>query len=176
MAITDFSLFDPSLSHELLVNVDAAEGDKLVAYKDTLGNWTCGRGHLMPPAAPGQSWEGFTVIQSTSDKWFNVDLLRAASYASKLPEWPKCDTQARKDGLIEICFNMGSNKWQHFVNTRAAIEKQDWQGVYDGLKDSLWATQVGWGYFEDGKPKRAQRIANQFLTGDYNVASDNVSS
>ena len=51
MAITNETALDPSIDRRLAVDVDAAEGDKLVAYQDTLGNWTCGRGHLMPPPA-----------------------------------------------------------------------------------------------------------------------------
>jgi GH24 family phage-related lysozyme (muramidase) len=164
--VTDYSYLDPSIDHRLADDIAAAEGNRLVAYEDSTGNWTCGRGHLMPPAAPGRSWAGFTVIQSTSDRWFCQDLLNAIAFAKKWPEYPKCDTQARINALCEIAFNMGG-KWGQFVHARAAIEAQDWQKVHDELLSSLWATQVGIGTFPDGKPKRATRIANQFLKGEY---------
>jgi GH24 family phage-related lysozyme (muramidase) len=164
--VTDYSFLDPSIDRRLAADIDASEKNELVAYADTLGNWTCGRGHLMPPAAPGRSWAGFTIIQSTSDSWFNRDLLDAIALAKKWAEYPKCDTQARVNGLCEIAFNM-AGKWGQFVHARAAIEAQDWQKVHDELLNSLWATQVGVGTFPDGKPKRATRIADQFLKGEY---------
>lgn len=120
----------------------------------------------MPPAAPGRSWEGFTIPQSTSDGWFNTDILRAMSFAQKWAEFPKCDTRARVNGLYEISFNMGG-RWGQFVHARAAMMEQNWQEVHDQLLNSKWATQVGTGTYPDGKPKRATRIANQFLKGEY---------
>ena len=56
MAITSETVLDPSIDRRLAIDIDASESDRLMAYQDTKGNWTCGRGHLMPPAAPGRSW------------------------------------------------------------------------------------------------------------------------
>lgn len=164
--ITADTVLDPRIPTRLAVDVDASEKDELTAYRDSLGNWTIGRGHLMPPTAPGLSWEGFTIIQSTSDRYFNGDLLDAMAFTERLPEFQKCDTEARKNGLYELCFIM-HGKWEQFHNTRAAMTEQNWQGVHDGLLDSLFAREVGTGYYSDGKPKRATRIALQFLTGNY---------
>jgi GH24 family phage-related lysozyme (muramidase) len=155
--VTDYSFLDPSIPRQLAVDIDAAEADKLTAYQDSLGNWTIGRGHLMPRAAPGRSWEGFTIIQSTSDRFFNGDLLDAMRLASKWPEFPKCDTECRQNALREIAFNMGG-RWGTFIHARAAIEAQNWQEVHDQLLNSAWAGQVH---------GRATRIANYFLTGEY---------
>jgi GH24 family phage-related lysozyme (muramidase) len=162
VAITADTVLDPSIPHRLAVDVDAAEDDRLVAYKDSLENWTCGRGHLMPPAAPGRSWEGFTVIQSTSDRWFCQDLLNAIALARKWSEFAQCDTDARQNALYEIAFNLGG-KWEQFVNTRKALAEQNWLAVHDHLLASLWARQVG---------RRAIRIANQFLNGSYDEVAD----
>lgn len=153
----NFDALDPSISHQLAINLDAAEADELVAYQDTLGNWTIGRGHLLPPHAPGATWKGFTIIQSTSDRFFNGDILIAVKYAQSLPEWGKLDTQNRKDADCELAFNM-SHRWgNQFAPTRALIAAQDWQAVHDHLLGSLWAKQV-----KDG---RATRVANMFLNG-----------
>jgi len=164
MTITNETVLDPTIDRRLAVDLDAAESDKLTAYLDTEGNWTCGRGHLMPRPAPGRSWEGFTVIQSTSDKWFVTDILNAVQLAQKWPEFQKCDTDCRRNALYEIAFNM-SSRWGTFVHARAGIEAQDWQKVHDELLNSEWAKQVQ----PDGldKPGRATRIANYFLTGEY---------
>ena len=155
--MTDYSFLDARIDVRLATDIDAAEADKLTAYQDTLGNWTIGRGHLMPPAAPGRSWAGFTIIQSTSDRYFNGDLLDAIKLAQGWHEYLSCDTDCRRNALEEIAFNMGG-KWATFVHARAAIAAQDWQTVHDQLLDSLWAKQVG---------HRANRIAGYFLTGQY---------
>lgn len=164
MAITDETVLDPSIDRRLAVDLDAAECDELTAYLDTLGNWTCGRGHLMPRPAPGRSWEGFTIIQSTSDRWFTTDILAAMALARKWAEYSKCDTVCRQNALYEIAFNMGG-RWGEFVHTRAAIEKQDWQAVHDGLLDSKWAKEVQPRGLD--RAGRATRIANYFLIGVY---------
>jgi lysozyme len=161
--VTDYSFLDVSIDRRLAHDVDLAEGNKLDAYVDTTGNWTCGRGHLMPPAAPGRSWAGFSVIQSTSDRWFNEDLLSAVALAQKWPEFAKCDTAARQNALCEIAFNLGG-KWGQFHHAREAMMQQDWQTAHDQMLASLWAKQVG---------KRATRLAQYILTGQYpDVASN----
>jgi GH24 family phage-related lysozyme (muramidase) len=170
MTITDETVLDPSIDRRLAVDIDAAEQDKLVAYQDTRGNWTCGRGHLMPQAAPGRSWAGFTIIQSTSDMWFSTDIMNAMRLASKWPEFASCDTQCRKNALTEIAFNMGG-KWAQFQPTRDAITAKDWPTVHNHLLASLWAKEVQpHGVFDASGvelPGRATRIAGYFLTGEY---------
>jgi GH24 family phage-related lysozyme (muramidase) len=164
MAITNETVLDPSIDRRLAVDLDAAERDELTAYLDTRGNWTCGRGHLMPPPAPGRSWEGFTVPQSTSDRWFCTDILNAMHLASRWDEFASCDTACRQNALYEIAFNMGG-KWEQFGPTRAAVKAKEWQTVHDHLLASLWAKEVQPDGFD--KPGRATRIANYFLTGEY---------
>jgi GH24 family phage-related lysozyme (muramidase) len=164
MAITNETVLDPSIDRRLAIDIDASESDRLVAYLDTRGNWTCGRGHEMPRPAPGRTWEGFTVIQSTSDLWFCTDIMNAMRLASRWDEFESCDTDCRKNALTEIAFNMGG-KWEQFGPTRAAVKAQEWQTVHDHLLGSLWAKEVQ----PEGldKPGRATRIANYFLTGEY---------
>jgi GH24 family phage-related lysozyme (muramidase) len=164
MTITNETVLDPSIDRRLAVDLDAAERDELAAYLDTRGNWTCGRGHLMPRPAPGRSWEGFTVPQSTSDRWFCTDIMNAMRLASRWPEFESCDTECRKNALTEIAFNMGG-KWEQFAPTRALITAKNWQGVHDHLLASMWAKEVQPDGFE--KPGRATRIAKYFLTGEY---------
>jgi GH24 family phage-related lysozyme (muramidase) len=164
MAITNDTMLDPSIDRRLAVDLDAAESDKLVAYLDIVGNWTCGRGHLLPRPAPGRSWENFEVSQTTSDRWFNDDILAAMRLAQKWPEFPSCDTDCRRNALYELAFNLGG-RWETFVHARAAIQVKDWRVAYNELLDSAWAKQVQPGGLD--KPGRATRIANYFLTGAY---------
>ncbi len=144
------------LSTDLQYDVKQSEGLRLKAYKDTTGNWTVGYGHKL---APGHDWSAYTITSDMANAMLITDLNAAVYEAAILPEWAALDCQARKDALTEIVFNMGTGRWRTFVETRAAMMKQDWQGVHEGLLHSLWATQVHEG--------RADRIANQFLTGEY---------
>jgi GH24 family phage-related lysozyme (muramidase) len=164
VTITTDTVLDPSIDRRLAIDIDAAEDDRLVAYQDTEGNWTCGRGHLLPRAAPGRSWAGFNIVQSTSDSWFSTDIVNAMLLAQRWPEFLKCDTECRRNALYEIAFNL-SHRWSGFVNARAGIESQDWQKVHDELLASLWAKEVQPDGFD--KPGRATRIANYFLNGEY---------
>jgi GH24 family phage-related lysozyme (muramidase) len=164
MAITNDTVLDPSIDRRLAIDIDASEDDRLVAYLDTKGNWTAGRGHLLPRPAPGRSWEGFTVVQSISDLWFSTDIMNAIRLASKWDELASCDTDCRKNALYEIAFNMGG-RWSEFGPTRDAIKSQEWQIVHDHLLGSLWAKEVQPHGFDT--PGRATRIANYFLSGEY---------
>ena len=152
-------LADPRIDPRLSRDVASAEACKLTAYLDTLGHWTIGYGHELPAPAPGRSWEGFSITQDVADRYFLGDLISAWQFAQRLPEWSKLDTPCRQNALVEICFNM-RNKWNGFVDTRKAIEDQNWQGVHDGLLNSRWAIEV---------VTRATRIANYFLKGEYPV-------
>jgi GH24 family phage-related lysozyme (muramidase) len=164
MAITNETVLDPSIDRRLAVDLDAAEKDELVAYQDSLGNWTCGRGHLMPQAAPGRSWLGFSVVQSTSDSWFSTDIMSATAFAKKLPEFASCDTACRQNALIELCFNM-RGRWVAFNVARRLIQEQSWADVRQDLLGTLWAREVQPHGFDT--PGRATRIADYFLTGEY---------
>jgi len=153
---------DSRIDPRLAADIDAAEADKLTAYLDTTGNWTIGRGHLLPPPAPGRSWAGFTVAQDVSDRYFLGDLLSALTFAQKLPEWPKMDTPCRQNALTEICFNL-RGRWEGFHDARAAAMEQNWPVMADQMLNtdghpSEWHTEIG---------KRAERLAQYILTGAY---------
>ncbi len=149
----------------LAADVGKAESDKLTAYKDTRGNWTIGRGHLLPKPVSPEAWAGFTISQAVSDRYFDEDLTKALNYASKLPEWPSCDTACRQNALTELVFNMGAGTWQEFCQTRAAIQAKNWQAAHDGLLNSAWAKEVQPAGLE--LPGRATRLADYMLTGEY---------
>lgn len=144
------------MTPELEQNLKRSEALKLVAYIDTTGNYTVGWGHKL---APGHNWRGYVITQDYAAGLLVIDVNEASYLAAALPEWAMLDTQARKDALIELLFEMGENRWRQFVNTRAALLRSDWQAVSNGLLASLWAKQVG--------PARAGRVASQMATGAY---------
>ena len=151
-------MIDPSIDPRLAHDITVAEGDVLEAYEDSLGFWTIGRGHKLPTPHVGQSWKGFTISQDVSDRYFNEDVNKAAIYAKALPEFASCDTPARVNALLELCFNM-MGKWNGFVKARAAWLAKDWNTAAHELLNSAWAVQV--------KETRASRLANYVRTGEY---------
>lgn len=139
----------------LVADVKAAEGHSLTAYKDTLGYWTIGYGHLLQS---GVDWTGHTITQETADQLLSMDLDEADQHALNLPEVPGLNA-CRTNAVIELVFNMGLQHWVGFSHCRDAIGHARWQEAHDQLLQSLWAKQVG--------PHRSQRIAGYLLTGAY---------
>jgi lysozyme len=139
----------------LINDVKGSEGCRLTAYKDTLGNYTIGYGHLLDQ---DKDWTNYTITQDNAEAWLINDLQQAYLRSTHLPEWAALDTLCRQNAIIELMFNMGG-KWLKFYKTRLDISHQDWQSAHDDLLNSLWAKQVG--------KDRSERIANYLLNGQY---------
>lgn len=146
------------MSPELDRDLRQAEGVRLTAYKDTLGNWTIGVGHLLPTF---RDWTGYTITQDAVDAYLGGDIQETQAEAELLPEWPSLDTLCRQNAVLECIFNLGAEKWRKdFPHARAAISDQNWQAAHDALMASpLWIKQVG--------EERVQRLANYLKTGAY---------
>jgi len=144
------------LNHDrLLADIEQAEGFRRIAYRDTLGNWTAGYGHLLTPQT--DDWTGKEFDRPTIEQWLSQDIEAAAVQAQKLGEWAVLDTDARENAVIELVFNMGLGHWREFVLSRAALQQKNWTRASTQLLNSTWARQVG--------ERRSTRIANYILTG-----------
>lgn len=139
----------------LVHDVQSAEGCRLTAYRDTLGYWTIGWGHLLDQSI---DWTGQEWTQATADHQLAADIDEADQQAMNLPEVAGLNT-CRTNAIIELVFNMGLHTWQTFENTRRALSTGNWQAAHDGLLASRWAIQVG--------PTRSQRLAGYILKGAY---------
>ena len=133
----------------LIPDLKRDEGLRLSAYQDTLGIWTVGYGHAH--VHPGTVW---TQTQAEAQLQLDVNTTET-SLNIHLPWWRSLD-DLRQDVICEMAFNMGVSALCQFHNTLAAVQNSNWQAAHDGMLNSLWATQVG---------ARAQRLANQMLTG-----------
>jgi GH24 family phage-related lysozyme (muramidase) len=144
---------------QLIFDVNVAEGRKLVAYKDPLGNWTAGVGHLLFPQSV--DWTGFVSTEAQVDSWLAKDLAVSQGECRGLPEWSQLNTPCRQNAMIECVFNLGIRHWfAEFPKTRTALFEQDWPRAHDHLLSSPeWVKQVG--------IERVSRLANYFLTGVY---------
>lgn len=113
------------------------EGFKLDAYKDSLGFWTIGVGHLL---GVKQRMVEITVdeMHALLDYDIQLALLRAKSL---IPTFDSLD-DVRQRALTNMAFNLG-NKLRMFENFLAAVARQDWAAAGTHMADSLWAKQVG---------------------------------
>ena len=143
------------MDSHLVLDIKKAEGASLKAYKDSLGFWTVGYGHLLDQA---KDWTTYRITKDQAEQYLEEDLTQAQSRCIQLPEWPSLNTLCRQNALVELEFNM-NGKWLKFVKARLYIRNSLWQAAHDALLDSLWAKQVG--------PTRSNRLANYLLTGQY---------
>jgi len=117
------------------------EGIKDMPYKDSLGLWTVGVGHLIGDgkSLPPEYNRKFT--QAEIMKMFDDDFHHHAKAAEKIPGYSKANA-AGQGALIDLTFNMGNSwykKWPNFCKKLAA---GDFKGAADELAGSKWAQQV----------------------------------
>ena len=117
------------------------EGIRDMPYKDSLGLWTVGVGHLIGDgkSLPPEYNRKFT--QAEIMKMFDDDFDHHAKAAEKIPGYSKAN-QGGQGALIDLTFNMGNSwykKWPNFCKKLAA---GDFKGAADELAGSKWAQQV----------------------------------
>lgn len=132
------------------------EGLRLKAYKDTLGNWTIGYGHLLKEK-PDRDW---TLVEA--EEAFEEDFLKAELGAKDVVPFFEALDGARKGALVNLAFNMGATALSGFHGTLAALDAGDWDTAALHLMNSKYARQVR---------SRASRLAFRLRTGEYALRS-----
>jgi lysozyme len=128
------------------------EGLRLTAYKDTLGLWTIGYGHLLQPQS--KDWTGYTITIEQADDYLASDMLQAMDVANQFPYFDTMN-EVRKAVLISMAYQLGS-KPLHWPMFMAALGIEDYaQAAVEGL-NSLWARET---------PKRAKEEMDMLSTG-----------
>ena len=118
------------------------EGKVNKPYKDSLGLWTVGVGHLIGdgkslPDAWNREFSDEEVM-----KLFDEDYNHHRQAAEKISGFDKFNS-AGQGALTDLTFNMGPNWTSRFPNTAKQIAKGNAEGAAAGLQDSKWYTQVG---------------------------------
>ena len=121
-----------------LQQIALQEGCETEAYQDSLGNWSIGIGHLGSYA--GETWtvskcisQFFTDVQTIGVDPVNRNLSWALADMGTIRWWV----------FVNMAFNMGIFNLLQFNETLTAAEHLDWEGVAQGMENSLWYTQVG---------------------------------
>jgi len=118
------------------------EGVRNRPYRDSLGLWTVGIGHLIG--------DGKTLPPSWNREFSNEEVMalfendyqkHKKQAESNVPGFNKYDSIG-KAAFIDLTFNMGPGWPKKFTNTSKKIEEGDTFGAARGLENSLWYKQV----------------------------------
>ena len=126
---------------DVMEMIKVHEGVRTKPYKDSLGLWTIGVGHLigdgksLPP-----EWNRELSMQEV-DELFAKDYAQHKQMAMKTPGWDKAN-ETGQAAMIDLAFNMGGNWYKKWPSTAKALEAGDFDKAADGLKDSKWYQQV----------------------------------
>ena len=127
------------------------EDDVPYAYPDSLGYLTIGVGHCIDERVGGNLPPNFTQQLL---KW---DINAAVSELdTAMPWWSELD-EVRQRVMVNMCFNLGLEKFQGFKKFLAAMQVGDWKTAAAEMQDSTWWGQVG---------ERAQRLQQMVLMGE----------
>lgn len=155
------------------------EGVMTKIYKDSLGFYTVGIGHLLTKEdnkqkaieeldkIVGRSTNG-EITQSEVDYILELDVKRMMDGILKSgalsPVFNNLDP-IRRLGLFSMCFQMGIRGVEGFKNSLALIQKQQWELADSNLRKSAWYRQT---------PNRANRVINIITKKDLSPYKINV--
>lgn len=134
---------------DIMAMIKRHEGFKLKPYKDSLGLWTIGVGHLigdgrsLPP-----EWNREFTNQEV-DALFAKDYEEHKKLAMKSPGWEKANKTGQA-AIIDLTFNMGGGWYKIFKKASAAMAEGDFKTAADQLmyknpatgETSRWYDQV----------------------------------
>jgi lysozyme len=128
------------------------EGLNQSAYPDSLGYLTIGWGKLIDSRLGGKlSIAACDFILAECIAESRAELAGKSYY--------KYLDSVRADAIVELCFAMGIEKLEKFVNMLDALKVKDYIRAANELRCSLWASEVG--------PNRACDVAHRLEFGRY---------
>lgn len=118
------------LQRQLVVH----EGLKLTPYQCTAGKLTIG---------VGRNIEDLGITEQEAMMLLDNDIERVRHELQSNFSWFTGLTEARKNVLIDMCFNLGISRLKGFKNALAAMESGLWDVAAKEMLSSRWADQVG---------------------------------
>jgi len=128
------------------------EGVETHAYKCSANKTTIGVGRNIDKNG------GIGLSQKEIDYLLASDVERVEAELSQAFNWYDDLNDARKDAMMDICFNMGLSRLMTFTKALAAMARGDYKTASAEFLDSRWASQVG---------QRAITISEMIRTGEY---------
>lgn len=125
------------------------EGLRLEGYKDTVGLWTIGVGHMVKV-------EPKPITKEQALMLLTDDILDARERLTRIiPFWRNLN-DVRQRAIINMSFNLG-NRLSSFLQFINALKLGDWTRAGSQMASSKWAIQVG---------DRAVRLRKMIETGE----------
>lgn len=118
------------------------EGVRYQPYKDSLGLWTVGVGHLIGDGKSLPPEWNRTFSPAEVDALFEEDYAHHKKAAQGIPGFSKLNNYGQ-GALTDLTFNMGPawyKKWPMFTKQ---VQAGDTAGAADNLQSSKWFGQVG---------------------------------
>lgn len=146
------------------------EGVRTKPYKDSLGLWTVGVGHLIGDgrSLPPEYNREFTMDEI--NRLFAKDYVHHKQAAEKIPGYDKLDEKG-KAALIDLTFNMGPAWYKKWPILQAQLKEGDTEGAAKNLESSLWYRQVG-----RRGPTIVSLIRNSEVQGGFDSSTSEMSS
>ena len=159
---------DPITTSALPADIAADEGNRLMAYTDTEGYRTVGRGLNLDSGIARKVWKAANVQTSYDDVYAGraslsqdeVDALAMQSFKiasadaldlyKDLPDY----SQSRKEALLNLSYQMGKPRLAEFTAFNGAVRAGRWGEAARYLLKSEYAKQT---------PKRAREVARKLL-------------
>lgn len=113
------------------------EGLVLKWYKDTLGKWTGGYGHLRKP-----NEENIVITQAIADAWLQEDIGVARKSALAECEQLPFYTKELLDTLVSVNYQLGTEWEKKFTTTFGLMKQGRFGEAAVAAEDSLWAKQT----------------------------------
>lgn len=142
---------------KLRAELERDEGMRYTAYRDSLGYWTIGIGHLLSADRTLAEPPMKSITRERALKLLDADIKDAEQKLdSIIPQWRELGDDVRQRALVNLAFNLGY-KLDQFKRFKAAVLKKDWWEAGEHLRDSLWYRQVR---------SRGPRIVKMIQTGE----------
>ena len=126
---------------EIKAMIIGHEGVRNRPYKDSVGLWTVGVGHLIGNGKTLPKEMDRVFSDSEISEMFEMDYAKHKKIAERTPGYNKAN-KAGQGAMIDLGFNMGK-WWPKWPNTSKALKAGDFDAAARGLEDSKWYTQVG---------------------------------
>jgi len=118
------------------------EGKRNAPYRDSLGLWTVGYGHLIGDGRSLPAEWNRTFSDQEIDALFAQDYAKHKQAAERIPGFEKANDTG-KAAIIDLTFNMGPAWFRRFPNASAALARGDFETFANEMQNSLWFRQVG---------------------------------
>lgn len=122
------------------------EGYRAKPYKDSLGKWTIGFGHLIKE---GESFDDLTPHKAV--EMLRKDYAKASEDVDRIYPWAAGEVRLV---LINMTYQLGSNGLSKFEKTIRYLKSNQYDLAAGEMLTSKWAIQT---------PRRASRLAGRIM-------------